>query len=955
MAERSLRYNVEVKSAQALTELDNLWQQAQQGGIQAAKKINEKLGGEVKTVLDWEVRVDASGVKRLQPVVKEVYGEYEKLNSAQKKFNQTQEGSLTSLRQQLNTAKQLRDSVAKFSQEGKITAEWKALDESLRSINLKLAQAEGNLLHIGKARLPDWATQTLSIGNAFTQMSFAITAATQAFQAMAGAVEPIIQRAKQLEGLQLLLGGFVSSQSDVNAVLASAKGLSLQYGASLTQIETSYKRITPAILASGGTLGETEEIIASLAARTTQLGLNTEQSGRYIEAFAQVMGKGKLQSEELNQQFSELDGALRSQIASYLAANYGIADLNAAMKQGQVTATIFREAFIEVSEAAREKLASAIGQVQAKIDSLNIQQIENIRKTINTITLESLSKTFEGFGMAMQRVATQVSQFFAGLATQLPSLQGAFKLLFDILGVVAEVGFGAILNVVKIILHLFDRLIKSLYDAFILISKIPGIKPALDAVGQAAQWFIDAFREGFDAINGLGTAVDTSTQKLSKHRATVDGLKTAYDQGAISVGEYKRQLEGLRGDTQAISDAAKESFDQQVEAVKQLKSEIATRYEQENAKIEEQIDKRKDALSQEKDGLSAALEAAKIAHEGKMDLLNREIQKVKDRYALELNNINAQTAAQQEQTRLRKEKLAETVKSTEASYEERINAQAQLDTMRQQEQSANIRAQQEAALQALAAKKAQEEKAYQAEKKAMEEASQARQAELQASIKELTETLKGNKDAQAEINQQLDESIKLEKSKVDVLSEIPGLISQQLSLIEQTKTAYWDAQSAVSAVASEIERAARAQRDLNSLRSSSPAPNRFAGGGVGGGQKYTVNEFGTEGFLSASGRLSEIKAPAWSEWRAPSSGTVIPAGAFAAMKAMSAPAGVSGAGSMVSRLDGSGSLANVIKGLLGASGSVVNNNNVTIQAQNPTQVASDMMVQLTKLRRTRYS
>lgn len=53
--------------------------------------------------------------------------------------------------------------------------------------------------------------------------------------------------------------------------------------------------------------------------------------------------------------------------------------------------------------------------------------------------------------------------------------------------------------------------------------------------------------------------------------------------------------------------------------------------------------------------------------------------------------------------------------------------------------------------------------------------------------------------------------------------------------------------------------------------------NRASGGPVFGGSAYTVNELGREAFLSASGRLSMINAPSWGTWKAPESGTVIPA------------------------------------------------------------------------------
>jgi hypothetical protein len=62
-------------------------------------------------------------------------------------------------------------------------------------------------------------------------------------------------------------------------------------------------------------------------------------------------------------------------------------------------------------------------------------------------------------------------------------------------------------------------------------------------------------------------------------------------------------------------------------------------------------------------------------------------------------------------------------------------------------------------------------------------------------------------------------------------------------------------------------------------------PGRWAGGPVEAGASYQVNELGQESLLSPSGILSLIHAPARSIWRAPASGTVIPAGITAGLKA----------------------------------------------------------------------
>ena len=60
-------------------------------------------------------------------------------------------------------------------------------------------------------------------------------------------------------------------------------------------------------------------------------------------------------------------------------------------------------------------------------------------------------------------------------------------------------------------------------------------------------------------------------------------------------------------------------------------------------------------------------------------------------------------------------------------------------------------------------------------------------------------------------------------------------------------------------------------------------PGLWSGGPTVSGQTYQVNELGQEGFLSAGGHLSSINKPKNALWRAPSSGTVIPAHIWAGL------------------------------------------------------------------------
>lgn len=130
-----------------------------------------------------------------------------------------------------------------------------------------------------------------------------------------------------------------------------------------------------------------------------------------------------------------------------------------------------------------------------------------------------------------------------------------------------------------------------------------------------------------------------------------------------------------------------------------------------------------------------------------------------------------------------------------------------------------------------------------------------------------------------------------------------------------------------------------------------------SGGPVTGGTTYTVNELGQESFLSASGKLSMIKAPSWGDWKAPGKGTVIPAHLTSQMSIPSGGVKVGGGAHSNSMKAAQGGgmnrLVSAIRNSAGGGGNY--NNQVTIQSSNPNQTASDMLVSLNRIKRRRYS
>ena len=137
---------------------------------------------------------------------------------------------------------------------------------------------------------------------------------------------------------------------------------------------------------------------------------------------------------------------------------------------------------------------------------------------------------------------------------------------------------------------------------------------------------------------------------------------------------------------------------------------------------------------------------------------------------------------------------------------------------------------------------------------------------------------------------------------------------------------------------------------------SASARNRASGGPVSGGTTYTVNELGKEAFLSASGQLSMIKAPAWGKWKAPGKGTVIPAHLTSQMSIPNGGVKIdSGAHANSMKAAQGGGLNRLVSAIRNSANGGNYNNQVTIQSVNPNQTASDMLVSLNRIKRRRYS
>lgn len=917
-----------------------------------AKLYKQLTGKDPKIEYAAHIRVNSSGVKEVIRDVKLLMPELDDLKKQADKLSRVELGSKTNLKQSIATLTQMRDEIQKIDPvTGKITARWQELDTQIQQNKVGLAQLGGNIMDVAKAKFPIIG-EVMKLGNQFTQIVAIVKGVAEVFQFVAQVMQPVIDRAKQIEALKLSFQAIGLSVKDAGVAMDSAMQVALSYGVSLAQVEKGYQRLTPSIMANGGSLKTVEETMTAVAARTTALGLTSEQSGRYLEAFAQVLGKGKLQSEELNQQFSELDGALRSQLAAYFALNEGIYDMTDAMAQGEISAEMFREAFVKINEGTVDKLKYGVDNAIEGMRSFGLEgegafkkiaasqgatiaQIENMKKSLDTVTLTSLTESTKGFGTSIQAIGVHWSKFWASSSQQFTSFKEALGGTLDIIG-----------GVFEILSHVAGIVVKIIGWAAEVILKLSGWGYALQNGGKMIQWIADKVGWIADKLNPVKTQLAGVTEEQAKLK-----LETINTKEALS--NYVMELAKQKTTADDIAKQKEKEHEQEVKKLEELQAKMNEFYKKEQENIKESIEALREKEKETKDKYKEQMDAEKARHSNVMENLKAELQSVKDKYATLIEAAQQETFAQREVTRLRKEKLQAIISSSKASYEEKINAQAQLDSMNQQAKVAELRKQQKEEEKKINEKIAAEEKAHRAAMKALQEEQKDAIKDIAKEIKNLTLQLKESENKQREANKEIENAKDLNKDLYDSVEDVNEAVSDQVEKVTDVKNAYHEAAKEANEIAAAIGRAAEHQARLNRLKrggNSGPTTEpKFAGGPVTGGRKYTVNELGVEGFLSAAGKLSTINAPAYGQWRAPGTGTIIPAHIYASIRAAEV---FNGSPAPASGFSGGNGLIKAINNLP-SSGPVTNN--VTVQAINPSKTASDMLVSLTKIRRNRYS
>lgn len=482
MAKAPLEFEAKVNAA----ELNKLLRELAVGADGAAKAINDALGGTVTKKLVLETRADESGAKRLVAVEKERLSVAGAIENQLKQIRKVESGSVTSLRQQVNEARQARDAIAKYktSIEG-VSAQVKTLNPLWAQQNNQVAALERQLDAVSnngfwsKAKGALKAEGFISFLNGLTEITQGLQSASIVIGQITGSINSLINTSAELQSFALSFKAIGAGAGGASEALQESSRIALGLGVNIETVQEGFRQLSPVILNSGGNLENVSAIIEALNSRFAAFGIAGDRARRVTNGVIQAFAKGKLQAEELTQQISEADPAFKTDLAG--ALDISVAKLEEFVKAGKLTTDVLIETLPRLSKADLlfGKLGPTAGSAVDALEknAVTIDQVRGNLENLNKLSLRNLALVAEPLINAFLRAQAVVTDFFTRIS------QGSS---------------------VKTLTDIFARLVTTLsktLDSFLTL--VEGITRVLDAIAP----FVDAILEIPGAAELAGVAL----------------------------------------------------------------------------------------------------------------------------------------------------------------------------------------------------------------------------------------------------------------------------------------------------------------------------------------------------------------------------------------------------------------------------------------------------------------
>ena len=452
-----------------------------------------------------------------------------------------------------------------------------------------------------------------------------------------------------------------------------------------------------------------------------------------------------------------------------------------------------------------------------------------------------------------------------------------------------------------------------------------GIREAISAeqvratgLRASANALIERIRLNGVLIDSEGNVKDANIASAESEEQLKEARDSAKESNARFVAVIDAFIAKRKEEVATAKDASSdiiEAEERRVEKSKKASEDIISSLEKEKKALQDRSSAAREAAEEEIANLPANKELL-VINEKLSQITQQEIQDKlrsgdltrKERLELQKQLLEIQAAKQEQIIRNRLKEEERKTKEREREIDREILRQRE-DIAKTERELVNFKEKEETRLNAIV------------------DLEEKRIAQLEDIKKGIADTEKGFGDVEAEV-----------KNIITATGGVDAAVSSLITQGNSLATAYNNAAKA-------LERAADAARDAPNVAQRAS----FAGGYLGAGQASTINEFGKEAFLTNSGRLNWINKPAWSTWRPPESGTVIPAHIASSMN-------IPSSGLKINRNVGASNVGSSEVQIVRALRSLNTGNqtnNVTITTPNPGKAMSDTMVALARIKRRR--
>ena len=726
----------------------------------------------------------------------------------------------------------------------------------------------------------------------FSAIQTVSSLATGAIMGLGRSFTEMLATGARMEQIKLSMEAFTGSAESAGAAMKRFTGIAAKTPFNVEQVANA-GRIMMAFGLSADEATTATGKLAIMAAATNgdlnQMSRNLGQIQAQGQAYTRDLTQFAIQGIPIWQAMSDVTGqsvvALK-QMASEGKISYGIvaAAINELTKEGSAYHSVAQRqqetwiGRINLMATAATNFAGKLVTALNKIDQAFGGPVANGMAAVAT-GLNLLGGALENIG----NIAIKLKPLLVGLVTAMT--------VYNVIanwGTIATV-LGNIIGPVWKLITGF-KLMAAAAAAWKVIMSPAGLASVAAGIGAAAIVMAtlgDGTEGAADAAGDMKTESDALAGSLNEvgvnAAQTVFSLKGLTGETRESMKNLKGQFEDLKPEYEAqkgryemVLKAAKNYYDGELQAAQNTLTELKTIRDD---KIQMLTDE-KNAETRKIDHAIQELQRYKqeevTRHTDAIGHIDAEISKITEKYAAERGILQERTAEEKKLAQMKIDELRKEIQNHSTGTKDRLEAEVRYQQA--------VRAE---ALKTLQEKEKMETEGLKNKKKALQDSLKTTKENVDQEIREhknrkdsVIKTYEEERDAVKELYKDpirnAEAEIKAIKSaRAEVLGQYKKMKDKEKGLIIR------NGEEARSQIKKEAAALVQLEQQINSLKAKAATvrqgQGRAAGGPVAGGTTYTVNEVGREAFLSASGKLSMINAPAWGQWKAPSSGTVIPA------------------------------------------------------------------------------